>query len=216
MQNKKFVVAGIGTDVGKTIVSSIFAEALSAAYWKPIQAGDLDNSDSIKVGRYCSEKVTVLPERYLLNTPASPHLAAKIDGIEISLSDFEIPETNQNLIVECAGGLMVPFNEKGDLYLDLLEKWKLPVILVSRNYLGSINHTLLSLEVLKQRNIPVEILVFVGDSNEATESMILSQFPIEKVVRIPMADVVNSEFVQFQAEKIKAMSKFQKTDLNIT
>lgn len=203
MQNKKFVVAGIGTDVGKTIVSSIFAEALSAAYWKPIQAGDLDNSDSIKVGRYCSEKVTVLPERYLLNTPASPHLAAKIDGIEISLSDFEIPETNLNLIVECAGGLMVPFNEKGDLYLDLLEKWKLPVILVSRNYLGSINHTLLSLEVLKQRNIPVEILVFVGDSNQATESMILSQFPIEKVVRIPMADVVDSEFVQFQAEKIK-------------
>lgn len=204
MQNKTFVVAGIGTDVGKTVVSSIYAEALEAAYWKPVQAGDLDNSDSIKVGKYCSEKVTVLKERYLLNTPASPHLAAKIDGIEILLSDFEIPETDQNLIIECAGGLMVPFNEKGDLYLDLLGKWKLPVILVSRNYLGSINHTLLSLEVLKQRNIPVEILVFVGDSKESTESMILTKFPIEKVVRIPMADVVDSEFVQNQAEKIRS------------
>lgn len=208
MQNKTFVVAGIGTDVGKTVVSSIYAEALEAAYWKPVQAGDLDNSDSIKVGKYCSEKVTVLKERYLLNTPASPHLAAKIDGIEILLSDFEIPETDQNLIIECAGGLMVPFNEKGDLYLDLLEKWKMPVILVSRNYLGSINHTLLSLEVLKQRNIPVEILVFVGDSNEATESMILTKFPIAKVVRIPMADVVDSEFVQSQAEIIKMNLNF--------
>lgn len=199
MQKKIFVVAGIGTDVGKTVVSAIFAEALAAAYWKPVQAGDLDNSDSIKVGKYCSENVTVLPERHLLNTPASPHLAAKIDGIEIYLSDFGIPETDKNLIIECAGGLMVPFNEKGDLYLDLLEKWKLPVILVSRNYLGSINHTLLSLEVLKHRNIPVEILVFVGDSNESTKSMILTKFPIEKVVRIPMADVVDSEFVQNQA-----------------
>lgn len=203
MQKKTLVVAGVGTDVGKTVVSSIFAEALSAAYWKPVQAGDLDNSDSVKVGKYCSEKVTVLPERYVLNTPASPHLAAKIDGIEISLSDFEIPKTDQNLIIECAGGLMVPFNEKGDLYLDLLEKWKLPVILVSRNYLGSINHTLLSLEVLKQRNIPVEILVFVGDSNESTESMILTKFPIAKVVRIPMADVVDSEFIQSQAAVVK-------------
>ena len=208
MQKKIFVVAGVGTDVGKTVVSSIFAEALSAAYWKPVQAGDLDNSDSIKVGKYCSENVTVLKERYVLNTPASPHLAAKIDGVEISLSDFEIPETDQNLIVECAGGLMVPFNEKGDLYLDLLEKWKLPVILVSRNYLGSINHTLLSLEVLKQRNIPVEILVFVGDSNESTESMILTKFPIEKVARIPLADVVDSEFVQSQAEIIKMNLNF--------
>ncbi|MDD2982426.1 MAG: dethiobiotin synthase [Crocinitomicaceae bacterium] len=199
MQKKTYVIAGIGTDVGKTVVSSIFAEALSAAYWKPVQAGDLDNSDSIKVGKYCSENVTVLPERHLLKTPASPHLAAKIDGIQISLSDFKVPETEKNLIIECAGGLMVPFNEKGDLYLDLLEKWKLPVILVSRNYLGSINHTLLSLEVLKHRNIPVEILVFVGDSNESTKSMILTKFPIEKVVRIPMADVVDSEFVQNQA-----------------
>lgn len=204
MQKKTYVIAGIGTDVGKTIVSAILSEALSAAYWKPVQAGDLDNSDSIKVRNYCSDQVEVLPERYCLNTPASPHLAAKIDGIQIALSDFEIPETNKNLIIECAGGLMVPLNEQGDMYLDLLEQWKLPVVLVSRNYLGSINHTLLSLEVLKQRNVQVEILVFVGDTNEATESMILSQFPIEKVLRIPMAEVVDLEFVRNQAEKIRS------------
>ena len=203
MQKKIYVIAGIGTDVGKTVVGAVLCEALSAAYWKPVQAGDLDNSDSIKVRNYCSDKVTILPERHLLNTPASPHLAAKIDGIQISLSDFDIPKTDKNLIIECAGGLMVPLNEEGDMYLDLLEQWKFPVVLVSRNYLGSINHTLLSLEVLKQRKVQVEILVFVGDSNEATESMILSQFPIEKVVRIPMTDVVDSEFVQSQAGKVQ-------------
>ncbi len=198
-----YVIAGIGTDVGKTVVSAIFAEALSAAYWKPVQAGDLDNSDSMKVKKYCSENVTVLAERRLLKTPASPHLAAKIDGVQISLSDFEVPQTDKNLIIECAGGLMVPLNEQGDLYLDLLEQWKFPVVLVSRNYLGSINHSLLSLEVLRHRNIKVEVLVFVGDTNEATESMILSQFPIAKVVRIPMADVVDSTFVQECAVGIK-------------
>jgi dethiobiotin synthetase len=200
---KTHVIAGIGTDVGKTVVSAILSEAWSAAYWKPVQAGDLDNSDSIKVRNYCSDEVEVLAERYCLNTPASPHYAAKVDGIHISMSDFEIPETDKNLIIECAGGLMVPINEEGDLYLDLIKKWNLPLVLVSRNYLGSINHTLLSLEVLKQRNIQVEILVFVGDTNEATESMILSQFPIEKVIRIPMAENVNSEFVRNQAGKIK-------------
>lgn len=202
-QSKAFVVAGIGTDVGKTVVSAILAEALSATYWKPVQAGDLDNSDSIKIRKYCSEKVNVLPERYRLNTPASPHLAAQIDGVELNLADFELPETNENLVVETAGGLMVPLNEKGDLYLDLIRKWNLPVILVSRHYLGSINHTLLTLEVLKTNGLSVEMIIFVGDENPASESAILKRFPIGKVVHIPMATEVDAEFVKLQAERIR-------------
>lgn len=204
MNTKSYFITGIGTDVGKTVVSAILSEALEATYWKPVQAGDLHFSDTLKIKAYCSEKVSFLPERYRLNTPASPHYAAKLDGIEIQLSDFELPKVDGNLLVEGAGGLLVPINEKGLLYIDLIQHFNLPIILVSRHYLGSINHTLLSLEALKNRNIQVEIIVFVGDENIATESIILSHYPIQKVIRIPLADEVNREFVRKQALEIRA------------
>lgn len=200
---KTYCIAGIGTDVGKTVVSAILAETLSASYWKPVQAGDLHHSDSMKVRTYCSDKVTVLSERFLLNTPASPHLAAQIDGVHIQLTDFQIPVVDGNLIIETAGGLMVPLNEEGDLYIDLLKQWKLPVIIVSRHYLGSINHTLLSLEMLKQSGLEVEAIVFVGEKNEASESVILKRFPIEKVIHIPLTETVDSHFVSSQTEQVR-------------
>jgi dethiobiotin synthetase len=203
MDKKSYFITGIGTDVGKTVVSAIIAEALEATYWKPVQAGDLHFSDTLKIKAYCSEKVSFLPERYRLNTPASPHFAAKLDGIEIQLTDFELPQVDGNLLIEGAGGLLVPINEKGLLYIDLIQHFNLPLILVSRHYLGSINHTLLSLEALKNRNIQVEIIVFVGDENTATESIILSYYPIQKVLRIPLAEEVNSEFVLNQSMKIR-------------
>ncbi len=203
MDKKSYVITGIGTDVGKTVVSAIIAETLCATYWKPVQAGDLDFSDTLKIKAYCSEKVSFLQERYRLNTPASPHYAAKLDGIEIQLSDFELPQVDGNLLIEGAGGLLVPINERGLLYIDLIQHFNLPVIVVSRHYLGSINHTLLSLEALKNRNINVEIIVFVGDENTATESVILSHYPIQKVIRIPLAEEVNSEFVRNQATIIQ-------------
>lgn len=203
MHTKSYFITGIGTDVGKTVVSAILSEALEATYWKPVQAGDLGFSDTLKIKAYCSGKVSFLPERYRLNTPASPHFAAKLDGIEIQLSDFELPKVDGDLLVEGAGGLLVPINEKGLLYIDLIQHFNLPIILVSRHYLGSINHTLLSLEALKNRNIQVEMIVFVGDENPATESIILSHYPIQKVIRIPLAEEVNSEFVRNQALKIK-------------
>lgn len=203
MNKKSYFVTGIGTDVGKTVVSAILSEALLATYWKPVQAGDLDFSDTLKIKTYCSEKVSFLQEKYRLNTPASPHYAAKLDGIEIELSDFELPKVDGNLLVEGAGGLLVPINEKGLLYIDLIQHFNLPIILVSRHYLGSINHTLLSLEALKNRNLQVEIIVFVGDENPATESIILGHYPIQKVIRIPLAEEVNSEFVRNQAKIIQ-------------
>lgn len=206
--SQTYIIAGIGTDIGKTVVSAILAEALEASYWKPVQAGDLSFSDSMKIRAYCSEKVTVLPEKFRLNTPASPHLAARLDGINILPVHFDIPEVNGNLVIEGAGGLMVPLNDEGLLYIDVLKKWQLPVVLVSRHYLGSINHTLLSLELLRQSGLKVHALVFTGGANEASESVILQRFPVEKVIHIPLADEVNAKFVSEQADNIR--EKFQK------
>jgi len=199
----KYIISGIGTDVGKTVASAIIAQALEATYWKPVQAGDLHFTDSMKVDQWTDDKVKILPERYRLNEPMSPHAAAKIDGISIQPDDFQIPELEGNLIIEGAGGLMVPVNSEGFLYIDLFQKWNLPVILISRHYLGSINHTLLSVEALNSRNIPVEGIVFVGDENSATESVILQVTGLKMIGRIPLADEMNSSFIQEQAIQLK-------------
>ena len=206
--SKQFFITGIGTNVGKTIVSAIVAESLAATYWKPIQAGDLEYSDSIKVNTLTSDQVQVLPEKFRLNTPASPHFAAEIDGIDIHKSDFILPTVEGNLIVEGAGGLMVPINNEGDLYIDLIQQFQLPVILVSMHYLGSINHTLLSIEALKSRKIPIEGIVFVGDENPATEKIILYKTNLNVIGRIPLADRIDAEFIQYQAKKININSKY--------
>jgi len=198
---KKIVITGIGTDVGKTVVSAIVAEYLKASYWKPVQSGDLENSDSIKVKRL-TENVTVLVEKYKLTEPLSPHESARIDNVTIDINNFTIPEVNTNLIIEGAGGLMVPFNYDGEVYLDLFEKWNLPVIVVSRHYLGSINHTLLTINVLKQRNIPILGIIFSGKTNKASEEVILNASKINCLARIPEALEVNKQFVLEQAKKL--------------
>lgn len=195
------VVVGIGTDVGKTVVSAILVEKYNSAYWKPIQAGELENSDSMKVAALAPSCSKILPELFRLNTPASPHYAAQIDGVAIQKDVFILPQ-EPNLVIEAAGGLMVPFNDTGDLYLDLLVDWKLPVVLVSRHYLGSINHTLLSLEILKQREIPLQGVVFVGEENVATEAIIRQLFPEVTYARIPLASSVTSNFVSECASQI--------------
>lgn len=198
-QNQQYFITGIGTDVGKTVVSAIVSEALQASYWKPIQAGDLDNSDSIKINSL-TDNVTVLEEGVKLSQPMSPHAAAEIDKVDITIGDFRLPSVAGNLIVEGAGGMMVPINSKGLLLVDLMKAFRLPVILVSRHYLGSINHTLLSVEVLKNRNIPIEGIVFVGDENKATEDIILNTTKLNVLARIPEVDVVDKTFIKEQAE----------------
>jgi len=213
---KTVFISGISTDVGKTVVSAIIAEALEASYWKPIQAGDLDNSDSLKIKKYCSEQVTVLNEKFQLSKPMSPHAAAEIDQIQIEIDDFQTPTVNGNLVIEGAGGLMVPLNSNGLLVIDLIEKNNWPVILVSRHYLGSINHTLLSVEVLKKRNIPIAGIIFVGDENKATESIIAKQTQVPIWGRIPLAEKMNKEFVKNQAaiwKKNTFLQSFQKSKL---
>ena len=199
--SQQYIVTGIGTDVGKTVVSAILSEALKATYWKPIQAGDLDNSDSIKVNKWTTDNVTVLEERYRLKSPMSPHAAAKIDGVEIEISDVQLPDIEGNLILEGAGGIMVPINEKGDTYLDVFEQLNLPIIIVSRNYLGSINHSLMTIEMIQNRGIEIKGVIFSGPSNETTENIILSKTKTKCLARIPEANEVNKAFIQAQAKK---------------
>lgn len=179
----KLFITGIGTDVGKTIASAIITEALEADYWKPIQAGDLDTSDSHKIKAYLSNDKTVIHSNsYALNTAASPHLAAEMDKIVIDLEKITEPVTKNHLVVEGAGGLFVPLNNQ-DCVIDLI-KPDYKVIVVSRHYLGSINHTLLTVEALKNRNIAIAGIVFNGDENPATESIILNKTGIKCIGRI--------------------------------
>lgn len=201
---KRFIVTGIGTDIGKTVVSAILVEALQATYWKPVQAGELENSDSIKIKKWCSESVQVLPEAFRLTEPVSPHLAASIDNLNISTDYLKIPELEGDLIIEGAGGILVPLNNEGLLFIDVVKYWDLPVILVSRHYLGSINHTLLTAEILKNNNIKVEGIVFIGDENKATEEIILKKTGLPLIARIPLVKEINKEFIQKEANRISS------------
>jgi len=200
--SQRFAVTGIGTDVGKTVVSAILAESLQANYWKPVQAGDLDNSDSTKVERYTSN-VNLLPEKFKLTEPMSPHAAARIDRVQIAKEDLNLPAVSGNLIVEGAGGLLVPFNDDGLLFADLLEYWGLPTIVVSRHYLGSINHTLLTMETLKKRGVEVAGIIFVGNENNETEQVIKSVTGVKVLGRIPIAKELNDKFIQEQAKQFQ-------------
>ncbi len=179
----KLFITGISTDVGKTITSAIVVEALEADYWKPIQAGDLDNSDSHKVKSHISNlKSQFYPNSYQLNTPASPHLAAEIDGITIDLKQILEPKTENHLVIEGAGGIFGPLNEK-DSIIDLIQP-DYKVIVVSRHYLGSINHTLLTIEAIQNRGFKVAGIIFSGSENKSTESLILNKTGIKCIGRI--------------------------------
>jgi dethiobiotin synthetase len=192
---KKYFVTGIGTEIGKTITSAILVEYLKADYWKPIQSGDLDHSDTNKVQNLVSNTQTKFhPESYRLTQPFSPHYSAQLDDVTISLDEINIPETDNNLIIEGAGGLMVPLNQE-DLIIDLIKKLGVEVILVSKNYLGSINHTLLSIEALNSQNIPIKGIIFNGESTPASEDIILKRSGLNVIGRIPNLENVSKETV---------------------
>jgi dethiobiotin synthetase len=204
MINKKIFVTGIGTDVGKTIVSAVLVEALNADYWKPIQAGDLDNSDTQKVQRLViNTKSQFHKEAFRLNTPASPHYSAELDGIDISLKNIQLPQTTNQLIIEGAGGLMVPINQKGETIVDVIKHLDASVILVSRHYLGSINHTLLSLELIKNKGLMIAGVIFVGDENKATESIIETISGVDALGRIPNLATIDKERISAIAQTFK-------------
>ena len=191
MIKRPIFVTGIGTGIGKTVVSAVLVEKLKADYWKPIQSGDLDNSDTAHVRSLVSNNTSHFhPEAYRLTQPFSPHKSAAIDGIQIDLEQIVLPETNNQLIIEGAGGLMVPLNEDF-LIIDLIKKLDAEVILVSKNYLGSINHTLLSVEILKMRKIEINRIVFCGDQDLSSERVITNYSNCD-IIHVPQFNPLNN------------------------
>lgn len=199
----KLFVTGIGTEVGKTVIAAILTEKLKADYWKPVQAGDLDDSDTMKVRALVSNSVSVFHEEgFRLNHPMSPHAAAERDGVEIGLEDFKMPQTENHLVIEGAGGLMVPLNDQ-DCVIDLIEGSGAEVVLVSRNYLGSINHTLLSIEALKNRGIPVRGVIFNDEENAETERVILKMTGLKCLGRVELLKELTQEAIAKCGEAIE-------------
>lgn len=194
-------VTAIGTDSGKTVASAILCEALAADYWKPVQAGLPTDTATVKE-LVSNTSVAFHPEQFLLKTPASPHASAKMENKTISLNDFELPRTKNNLIIEGAGGCLVPLNDD-DVIADLIIKLNCDTIVVSNHYLGSINHTLLTIEALKRRNINIRGLIFNGERNEESERIILLRSKLKCLLRINREPVIDQETIKRYAGMLK-------------
>ena len=206
MFTRKIFVTGIDTNIGKTIVSAVLVQALGADYWKPIQSGDLKKSDSMKIEKLVTNPRTRIHlEKYRLTQPLSPHESARIDGKNIKVEDFEVPISfNNNIIIEGAGGLMVPINHDGDYILDVIKQLDCEVLIVSKNYLGSINHTLMTVEMLKKYDIPILGFMFNGASNKASEEIILKNSRLPLIAKLPEGQKVDSAFIHKCAKDISS------------
>ncbi len=179
------VVTGTDTGVGKTVFAAALAGALDGFYWKPVQAGLQEETDSETVLRLSGLPAErILPEAYRLKTPASPHLAAKLDGVAIDPAALVLPDTIRPLVVEAAGGLLVPLTREV-LYIDVIARWRAPVVLCARTTLGTINHSLLSIEALRARGIALLGIVFTGDENAETERIIVHIGRVPHLGRLP-------------------------------
>jgi dethiobiotin synthetase len=183
--SNRLVVVGTDTGVGKTTFAAALAGALDGIYWKPVQAGDLDQTDTDVVLRLSGlPPKQILPEIYRLKTPASPHLAAEIDGITIDPEMLVLPDTDRPLIVEGAGGLLVPLT-RDVTYIDVIARWNIPVVLCARTTLGTINHSLLSIEALRNRNVALLGIAFIGDENLESERIIIDLSGVKRLGRLP-------------------------------
>ncbi len=201
--SQTYIVAGIGTEIGKTVISAILTKALKADYWKPIQSGDLDQGDAYWIQQWVKHpELTIWPSTFRLTQPLSPHTAAEIDGVSISLHQFQKPASSKNLVIELAGGLMVPINDH-ETNLDLIKQLDAPVILVSKNYLGSINHTLLSFEILQKRGIPVLGIIFNGPENPSGEKFILNYTQLPLLLRVHEEQKIDENVINHYAEQIQ-------------
>ncbi len=182
-----FIVTGTDTDVGKTVFAAALAGALDAYYWKPVQAGLEEGGDRTQVARLAGlAEDRVLPEAYRLATPCSPHRAAEIDGVTIDPDRLALPP-QRPLVVEGAGGALVPLGDDL-LYADLFARWGLPTIVVARTALGTINHSLLTIEALRARGVAVHGIAFVGEAIEDSEATICRMGVVERLGRLPMLD----------------------------
>ncbi|MFM7683507.1 MAG: dethiobiotin synthase [Bacteroidota bacterium] len=200
MKNSYFVT-GIGTDVGKTVCCAILCDLLGADYWKPVQSGS--ETDASRIKNLVSSEITIFKERYALTQPLSPHAAAAIDKVEIALADFKLPESNKTLIIEGAGGLLVPINKEGTTIADLIKHLNQEVILISKHYLGSINHTILTIEALKNRNIPIKGIIFNGEELPQTEEIIEKMSGVKTLFTIPNFQTIDKQSITNFAIKLK-------------
>ena len=204
--NNTYFITGISTEVGKTVVSAIVTEALEADYWKPIQAGELNYTDTHKVrDLVTNSKTTFHQSAANLATPMSPHAAAAIDGVALSVKKIKRPITKNNLVIEGAGGLLVPINNTETIANLILPTDK--VILVSRHYLGSINHTLLTVEALKARNLNVFGIIFSGDPHPTTEAIIAKSTGVAILGRIEEEPYFDSNVVKEHASNFESLLK---------
>ena len=177
----RFVVSGTDTDIGKTVFCAGLAGMLQARYWKPVQAGVPGDSETIAE----LAGVEIVPEAYRLKMPASPHQAAADEGITIDPDSLVPPEGP--VVIEGAGGLMVPLTPH-TLFIDVFARWKLPLILCARTRLGTINHTLLSIEALRSRNIPLHGIAFIGEANAESETIIIAFGKARRLGRLPVIE----------------------------
>jgi dethiobiotin synthetase len=183
--NARLIVSGTDTGIGKTVFAAGLASALDGVYWKPIQAGLEEETDRATVLRLSGlSPERVLPEAYRLQTPASPHLAAERDGIVIDPEALVLPATDRPLVVEGAGGLRVPLTREVT-YIDVMARWLAPVVLCARTTLGTINHSLLSIDALRARNIPIAGIAFIGDENRESERIIAEMGQVRRLGRLP-------------------------------
>ncbi|MEP3372311.1 MAG: dethiobiotin synthase [Maribacter dokdonensis] len=200
---QKIFVTGISTEVGKTIASAIFVEALKADYWKPVQAGDLENTDTDKVKRLISnDRSKFHPSSYNLKLPMSPHAAAEIEGVTIDRFHINEPETDNNLIIEGSGGILVPLNDEDTMFDIIMPDYK--VVVVSRNYLGSINHSLLTIQWLLHKGYEVSVL-FSGEANPHTENIILHKTGVSLIGRIDEEKEFTKEVIKKYADKFQGI-----------
>jgi dethiobiotin synthetase len=199
-------ITGIGTNVGKTVVSAILTEALQADYWKPIQSGVLDGKDSDTVKSLISNTKTVFhPETYLLHEPLSPHFAAKLDGVEIELDKIQLPKTANHLIIEGAGGLLVPVNDT-QYVIDIAKQFGCEIVLVISSYLGCINHSLLSIDYLKRNHFKIKALVFNGEFESEVKQSIINYSSESQIIDIPTLNSLNKQHILEISNIIKAQN----------
>ncbi len=188
MTAPRIVVTGTDTDIGKTVFAAALTGALGASYWKPVQAGLDAKGDSARVADLSGAPPSrILPEVYRLTTPCSPHRAAEIDGVAIDPSRLALPQADGPLVVEGAGGVLVPLT-RSLTYADMFARWACPVVLVASTRLGTINHSLLSVEALRSRGVPILGVAFVGDGNEDSEAIIAALGKVKRLGRLPLLD----------------------------
>lgn len=195
-----YFITAIGTDSGKTLIAAALAKALKADYWKPIQAGFPTDSETVR--EFTNNEIHIHPEHIILETPASPHAAAAIENKELKIKDIKLPVTNNNLIIEGAGGCMVPLNHK-EMMIELAPHFSAEIILISNNYLGSINHTLLTVDLIKNRGYNIKGIIFNGPANKATEDVILDYTKLPCIYKVPQLDKVNYHTIDKLSQELR-------------